>query len=202
MPSIVRHVALTLTATLALSACAKSEAPPTAGGEMEKKEAAAPAGETTTATGLKYAVITSGSGKSPGPSDTVTVHYRGTLTDGSEFDSSYKRGQPAKFPVNRVIPGWTEALQLMKEGDKWKLTIPPNLAYGSQGAGAADVAAAFNADGLGALVNNSRGINFAYAKEPYASQFGEENWQEAAFAATEQMIADLAEHTSAGNLRG
>jgi FKBP-type peptidyl-prolyl cis-trans isomerase FklB len=135
MPSIVRHVALTLTAALALSACAKSEAPP-AGGEMDKKEAAAPAGETTTASGLKYAVLTSGSGKTPGPSDTVTVHYRGTLTDGSEFDSSYKRGQPAKFPVNRVIPGWTEALQLMKEGDKWKLTIPPNLAYGAQGAGA------------------------------------------------------------------
>ena len=65
------------------------------------------------------------------------MHYRGTLTDGTEFDSSYKRGQPAKFPVNRVIPGWTEALQLMKEGDKWKLTIPPNLAYGERGAGAA-----------------------------------------------------------------
>jgi len=140
MSSIVRNVALTLTAALALSACAKSEAPPTAGGEMEKKEAAAaaaPAGETTTPSGLKYTVITSGSGKTPGPADTVTVHYRGSLTDGSEFDSSYKRNQPAKFPVNRVIAGWTEALQLMKEGDKWKLTIPPNLAYGERGAGAA-----------------------------------------------------------------
>ncbi len=105
---------------------------------MEKKAAAAPAasaGEVTTPSGLKYVVLTSGSGKTPGPADTVTVHYRGTLTDGTEFDSSHKRGQPAKFPVNRVIPGWTEALQLMKEGDKWKLTIPPNLAYGERGAG-------------------------------------------------------------------
>ena len=139
MPSIARNVALTLVAALALSACSKSEAPPTAGGEMEKKEAAAPAapaGETTTPSGLKYEVLKSGSGKTPGPADTVTVHYRGTLVDGTEFDSSFKRNAPAKFPVNRVIPGWTEALQLMKEGDKWKLTIPPNLAYGERGAGA------------------------------------------------------------------
>ena len=90
----------------------------------------------TTASGLQYEVLASGSGAMPGPTDTVTVHYRGTLVDGTEFDSSFKRGQPAKFPVNRVIPGWTEALQLMHEGDKWKLTIPPNLAYGDRGAGA------------------------------------------------------------------
>jgi FKBP-type peptidyl-prolyl cis-trans isomerase len=89
----------------------------------------------TTKSGLQYEVLASGAGKSPTATDRVTVNYRGTLTDGTEFDSSYKRGQPAVFPVNRVIPGWTEALQLMKEGDKWKLTIPPQLAYGERGAG-------------------------------------------------------------------
>jgi FKBP-type peptidyl-prolyl cis-trans isomerase FklB len=88
-----------------------------------------------TESGLKYEILESGSGATPGPTDRVTVHYRGTLDDGTEFDSSYKRGQPAVFPVNRVIRGWTEALQLMKEGDKWRLTIPPDLAYGERGAG-------------------------------------------------------------------
>ena len=87
--------------------------------------------------GLQYKVLAKGSGTSPGPTDTVTVHYRGTLLDGTEFDSSYKRGEPASFPVNRVIAGWTEALQLMHEGDKWELTIPPELGYGSRGAGSA-----------------------------------------------------------------
>ena len=77
-----------------------------------------------------------GSGNdSPGPESVVSVHYRGKLTNGSEFDSSYKRNQPASFPVNGVIRGWTEALQLMKEGDKWELIIPPDLGYGSKGAG-------------------------------------------------------------------
>jgi FKBP-type peptidyl-prolyl cis-trans isomerase FklB len=85
--------------------------------------------------GLQYEVVTAGSGKSPAATDTVVVHYKGTLIDGKEFDSSYKRGQPATFPVNGVIKGWTEALQLMKEGDKWKLFIPSDLAYGSRGAG-------------------------------------------------------------------
>ena len=85
--------------------------------------------------GLQYKVITEGSGKSPKETDTVTVNYRGTLIDGTEFDSSYKRGQPATFPVNGVIPGWTEALQLMKEGAKWQIVIPSNLAYGEKGAG-------------------------------------------------------------------
>ena len=90
----------------------------------------------TTASGLQYYVIEEGSGtESPGPDSVVSVHYRGKLTDGFEFDSSYKRNQPATFPVNGVIPGWTEALQLMKVGDKWELTIPPDLGYGSQGAG-------------------------------------------------------------------
>jgi FKBP-type peptidyl-prolyl cis-trans isomerase FklB len=86
--------------------------------------------------GLQYEVVTAGSGKSPAATDTVVVHYKGTLIDGKEFDSSYKRGQPATFPVNGVIKGWTEALQLMKEGAKWKLFIPADLAYGSRGAGA------------------------------------------------------------------
>jgi len=84
--------------------------------------------------GLQYKVLSEGSGKMPKVSDNVTVHYRGTLIDGSEFDSSIARGQPASFQVNRVIPGWTQALQLMKEGARWQLFIPPGLAYGERGA--------------------------------------------------------------------
>jgi FKBP-type peptidyl-prolyl cis-trans isomerase FklB len=92
-------------------------------------------GVKTLPSGLQYKVITEGTGKTPKATDTVTVNYRGTLIDGQEFDSSYKRGQPATFPVNGVIKGWTEALQLMKEGSKWQLFIPPDLAYGEKGAG-------------------------------------------------------------------
>ena len=88
---------------------------------------------TTTASGLQYQILTAGTGKTPAATDTVTVHYKGTLVDGTEFDSSYKRGQPATFPVAGVIPGWTEALQLMKVGTKAQLVIPPELAYGSNG---------------------------------------------------------------------
>lgn len=87
------------------------------------------------ASGLQYKVIKEGNGNSPGPTDSVTVHYRGYLIDGKEFDSSYQRGKPATFPVNRVIKGWAEALQLMKEGAKWVLYIPPELGYGSRGMG-------------------------------------------------------------------
>jgi FKBP-type peptidyl-prolyl cis-trans isomerase len=83
----------------------------------------------TTASGLQYKVLAAGSGASPKPNDEVTVNYRGTLINGTEFDSSYKRGQPANFQVNRVIPGWTEALGLMKPGAKYQLFIPPQLAY-------------------------------------------------------------------------
>jgi FKBP-type peptidyl-prolyl cis-trans isomerase FklB len=83
----------------------------------------------TTASGLQYHVISPGDGASPKSTDEVTVNYRGTLLDGTEFDSSYKRGQPASFPVNGVIPGWQEALVLMKPGAKWELFIPPKLAY-------------------------------------------------------------------------
>jgi len=97
--------------------------------ENGKKE-----GIKTTASGLQYKVLTEGTGKSPTATDTVTVNYRGTLTDGTEFDSSYKRNQPATFQVGGVIPGWTEALQLMKEGGKYQLYIPSELAYGERGA--------------------------------------------------------------------
>jgi FKBP-type peptidyl-prolyl cis-trans isomerase FklB len=93
-------------------------------------------GVKTTASGLQYKVLKEGTGKMPGLSSTVTAHYRGTLLDGKEFDSSYKRGQPANFPVSGVIPGWTEALQMMKVGSKWQVWIPSNLGYGERGAGA------------------------------------------------------------------
>ena len=92
-------------------------------------------GVKTLPSGLQYQVLKEGTGKSPSASDTVTTHYHGTLIDGTVFDSSYDRNQPATFPVNGVIAGWTEALQMMKEGAKWRLFIPSNLAYGSQGAG-------------------------------------------------------------------
>ena len=84
--------------------------------------------------GLQYKVIKSGSGKTPKATDSVKVHYHGTLIDGTVFDSSVDRGEPITFPVNGVIKGWTEALQLMKEGDKWQLFIPSDLAYGERGA--------------------------------------------------------------------
>lgn len=88
-----------------------------------------------TDSGLLYQVIEPGEGESPTATDKVKVNYRGTLTNGTEFDSSYKRGEPAEFEVGRVIKGWTEALQLMKPGAKWKLVIPSDLAYGPRGAG-------------------------------------------------------------------
>lgn len=92
-------------------------------------------GVVTTSSGLQYKVLAEGKGESPKASDTVKVHYKGTLLDGTEFDSSLKRGQPATFPVNGVIKGWTEALQLMKPGAKWQVWIPADLAYGDRGAG-------------------------------------------------------------------
>lgn len=92
-------------------------------------------GVKTTKSGLQYKVVKQGKGKTPGLNDSVTTHYRGTLINGKEFDSSYKRNQPATFPVKGVIGGWTEALQLMKEGDKWQLFIPSDLAYGQRGSG-------------------------------------------------------------------
>lgn len=92
-------------------------------------------GVTTLPSGLQYAVLKKGTGRQPAATDTVTVHYQGTLINGTEFDSSYKRGQPASFPLNQVIKGWTEGVQLMKEGAKYRFFIPPHLAYGQRGAG-------------------------------------------------------------------
>ncbi len=92
-------------------------------------------GVKTTASGLQYKVLKEGSGAPPKETDTVVTNYKGTLLDGTEFDSSYKRNEPATFPVNRVIKGWTEALQLMKPGSKYQLFIPAALAYGERGAG-------------------------------------------------------------------
>ena len=92
-------------------------------------------GVVTLDSGLQYKIITKGTGASPQATDTVSVHYRGSLTNGTEFDSSYKREKPVEFPVNQVIAGWTEALQLMKVGSKWQLFIPAELAYGEHGAG-------------------------------------------------------------------
>ena len=112
-------------------------------GEANKKEGDAflaanksKEGVTTLPSGLQYKVITNGTGPKPKADDTVVCNYKGTLIDGKEFDSSYKRGEPATFAVNGVIKGWTEALQLMPVGSKWQLFVPPDLAYGDRGAGA------------------------------------------------------------------
>jgi len=95
--------------------------------ENKKKE-----GVITLPSGLQYKVLTAGKGKKPTDTDTVTVQYRGTLINGTEFDSSYRRGQPATFPVRGVIPGWTEALKLMEPGAKWQIFVPPKLGYGER----------------------------------------------------------------------
>ena len=102
-------------------------------GKQFMEENAKKEGVVTTQSGLQYKVIQPGTGKNPGPQDTVTVNYRGTFIDGKQFDSSFKRDKPATFAVNRVIKGWSEGLQLMKEGGKSMLYIPQNLAYGSRG---------------------------------------------------------------------
>ena len=94
------------------------------------------AGVVTLPSGMQYEILNEGTGKTPTRTDNVTTHYKGTLIDGTVFDSSYERGQPATFPVNGVIAGWTQALMMMKEGAKWRLYIPAELAYGAQGAGA------------------------------------------------------------------
>lgn len=98
------------------------------------KENGAREGVVTTASGLQYKMLSEGDGPKPKAEDTVKVHYKGTLLDGSEFDNSYSRGEPAVFPLNQVIPGWTEALQLMNTGSKAQIFLPPDLAYGDRGA--------------------------------------------------------------------
>jgi FKBP-type peptidyl-prolyl cis-trans isomerase FklB len=104
-------------------------------GDAFRAEYASREGVIQLPSGLLYEVITEGSGPKPTASDTVTTHYHGTLVDGTVFDSSVERGQPASFPVGGVIAGWTEALQLMNTGSKWRLVLPPELAYGDRGAG-------------------------------------------------------------------
>lgn len=120
-------LSLTLAALLGSSAWAQADSAASA--------AAKEPGAVVTASGLVFRSLKDGTGASPAATDTVRVHYRGTLPGGNEFDSSYGRGQPAEFPLNRVIPCWTEGLQKMKTGGKAKLTCPPGIAYGSRGAG-------------------------------------------------------------------
>jgi len=128
-----------LVAAFCLVGCNKSNqtsgeaSAPSAPAPAPAASAASPAGEwKTTASGLKYQVLKQGTGTvSPKATDTVKVHYHGTLLNGTVFDSSVQRGEPLSFPLNGVIPGWTEGLQLMKVGDKFKFEIPPNLAYGA-----------------------------------------------------------------------
>lgn len=104
-------------------------------GEKFLEDNAKKEGVVTTPSGLQYKVLVEGTGKSPKATDTVLVHYAGTLIDGREFDSSYRRNAPIEFPLNRVIAGWTEGVQLMKEGAKFRFFIPSKLAYGARGAG-------------------------------------------------------------------
>ncbi|MFN7560782.1 MAG: FKBP-type peptidyl-prolyl cis-trans isomerase [Prosthecobacter sp.] len=129
-----------LSSALLLAACSSPEskkdaAPAESAAATAAKPATDASGYVTTGSGLRYKVLASGpaGGTRPTINDTVVVHYRGTLVDGTEFDSSYSRGQPASFGVSQVIPGWTQALQMMKPGDKWLVQIPFNLAYGSRG---------------------------------------------------------------------
>jgi FKBP-type peptidyl-prolyl cis-trans isomerase len=141
---MIRPFTLTLASVLCLAGCNKA-VEPGGGNQGGSPAAAAPAATTagapaaatagemkTTASGLKYQVLKQGAGTvSPKATDTVKVHYHGTLLNGTVFDSSVQRGEPISFPLNGVIAGWTEGLQLMKVGDKFKFEIPPNLAYGA-----------------------------------------------------------------------
>ncbi len=130
-------VALLILLVSCSSSKESSSAPPDSVADAAKAaldKAAAEPGAVRTSTGLVYKEITAGTGESPKPTDTVTVNYRGSLVNGTEFDSSYKRNQPAQFPLNQVIPCWTEGVQKMKVGGKAKLVCPPGLAYGESGA--------------------------------------------------------------------
>ena len=133
----MRIASLITLATLTLSPLSLMAQSALEKGQQFLQENAKKEGVKTTPSGLQYVVLTEGKGKSPKATDTVLVHYKGTLLDGTEFDSSYKRNAPISFPLNQVIPGWTEGAQLMKEGAKYRFFIPSNLAYGSRGAGGA-----------------------------------------------------------------
>jgi FKBP-type peptidyl-prolyl cis-trans isomerase FkpA len=122
-------------ATFILGPVAQAETPREKG-ERFLKENASKEGIKTTASGLQYKVLQEGTGRSPRATDTVSVNYRGTLINGTEFDSSYKRNKPSEFPLNGVIKGWTEGIQLMKEGAKYQFFIPSPLAYGPKRVGA------------------------------------------------------------------
>ena len=124
MKPIFEVVVLLAVASIAQHAIAQS---------TSDKGAASPAATETLSSGVGIKHLTVGTGASPGPTDTVKVHYRGTLADGKEFDSSHKRGQPATFPLDRVVPCWTQALQKLKVGGKATLTCPPSTAYGARG---------------------------------------------------------------------
>jgi FKBP-type peptidyl-prolyl cis-trans isomerase FkpA len=125
----LRHTAVSLVLLTAVSLCAAQAADPIAEASAKEK------GAKVTKSGLVYLALTEGKGDSPAPTDTVKVHYKGTFADGKEFDSSYKRNEPTSFPLNRVIPCWTEGVGMMKVGGKAKLTCPAAIAYGSRGAG-------------------------------------------------------------------
>ncbi len=140
MKNITYRVVAVLTAfligfTMFSLANAKSPSENKQAGEAFLVENATKQGIISTDSGLQYEIIEQGEGRTPSATDNVTVHYKGTSLDGKVFDSSYDRGQPATFPLNRVIKGWTEGVQLMKEGAKFKFYIPSNLAYGERGAG-------------------------------------------------------------------
>jgi FKBP-type peptidyl-prolyl cis-trans isomerase FkpA len=134
------HFAFSVAGCLALAACTPPSNPPAsssagAGPAVPNMGALTGTARVTTASGIVFESVQAGSGASPKATDTVKVHYRGTFPDGREFDSSYKRGEPTSFPLNRVIPCWTEAVQMMKPGGKARITCPPRLAYGERGAG-------------------------------------------------------------------
>jgi FKBP-type peptidyl-prolyl cis-trans isomerase FkpA len=129
----MKHLLIALAAPLLLLNIAQAQTPPAMADAASA--AAAEPGAVVTASGMVYRSLKDGSGASPTATDTVRVHYRGTLPGGKEFDSSYSRGKPAEFPLNRVIPCWTEGVQKMKPGGKAKLTCPPDIAYGARGAG-------------------------------------------------------------------